>query len=160
MPNVIAKELAEIHAGCLEWATPDKKELFTRDKEKLYARQLQDDTFIYAKNEHGLVAGNFKKKEEIYLWIFAVILKQQGKGYGRALLKEFIAKATDKGAKIISLCVDEKKGNALHLFKEFGFKPKDDSVRLPHDSSVVVIPMRLDINNSYSAGGRATNPPE
>ncbi len=143
MPTPLAKNLAHIHAACFTVPRP-----WT---EKEFEDLLKYPHPLIITHPHRFIMGRWADSEQIELITLGVEPAHQNKGYGRELLKEFIAEVTNKGGKIIFLDVAENNAKALHLYKEFGFtkigmRPAyydvPDSPNAPKIDGVV---MRLDI---------------
>lgn len=62
------------------------------------------------------------------LWVreIAVEPERQGKGIGGKLIRQALAYGMDKGAKKAFLAADVKNGNAIGLYKKYGFEPRED----------------------------------
>jgi ribosomal protein S18 acetylase RimI-like enzyme len=93
------------------------------------------DCNIIVHREGGKVAGiacvgiyGHESKKGAILWLrkIAVLQELQGKGIGRKLILQSIGYGKSKGAKRAFLMADDCNINALGLYKNIGFTPKDE----------------------------------
>lgn len=64
--------------------------------------------------------------DKYWLWRFMIDSSLQGKGYGKAALKEIIQYFRTNGADIITLSTKESNTTALSLYHKLGFKENGD----------------------------------
>lgn len=64
--------------------------------------------------------------DKYWLWRFMIDSSLQGKGYGKAALKEIIQYFKTNGADIITLSTKESNTTALSLYHKLGFKENGD----------------------------------
>jgi mycothiol synthase len=62
------------------------------------------------------------RRELAYL---GVVPEARGRGVGREMLRETLARARAAGAREMTLCVDERNAAAFRLYRECGFEPFD-----------------------------------
>ncbi len=99
----------------------------------------------------GLPSGNGWTSTQTELLTLAVIPEQQGKGFGRELLNNFIAEVKNKDGQNIVLEVAENNTPALHMYKVAGFYEignRPAYYTAPNAPAIDAILMRFDINNA------------
>ncbi len=60
--------------------------------------------------------------DRYWLWRFMIDKNEQGKGYGKAALKEILKYFTEHGADMIYLSTEPENELGLHLYHKFGFR--------------------------------------
>ncbi len=140
MPTPLAQTLAHIHAACFTIPRP-----WTVDE---FATLLQNPTVFHTKHEHGFAIGQRLDDTQTELLTLAIIPEQQGKGFGRELLNNFIADVKNKNGQNIVLEVAKNNTPALHLYEKAGFKRvglRTAYYEVPNAPNIDAILMRLDI---------------
>ena len=143
MPASTAQTLAHIHAACFTIPRP-----WTADE---FATLLQNPTVFHIKDEHGFAIGQRLDDTQTELLTLAVIPEQQGKGFGRELLNNFIADVKNKDGKNIVLEVAKTNTPALHMYKVAGFYEignRPAYYTAPNTPAIDAVLMRFDINNA------------
>ncbi len=110
----IAQEMELIHADCFTTPRPWTEKEFTD--------LLRNPTVFHILHEHGFAMGQRLDDKVTELLTLAIVPEEQGKGYGRALLNEFITDVKSKNGQNILLEVAENNAPALHLYEKVGFK--------------------------------------
>ena len=85
---------------------------------------------------------NEDPEDKYWLWRFMIDEKYQGRGYGRAALKEIIKYFEDEHADIITLSTKESNLRALHLYHQAGFVENGQM----NDGEIV---LKLDLTDCY-----------
>ncbi len=137
-----AQGLAHIHAACF---TVFPLRAWSVDE---FAELLKISTVFHIKHVHGFAIGQRLDAKQAELLNLAVVPKQQGKGFGRKLLTDFIAEVKKNGGQSIFLEVAENNTPALHLYEKAGFKKvglRPRYYQVPDAPPVDAISMRLDI---------------
>ena len=109
-----ATKMAKIHADCFSVPRPWNKYEFID--------MLEDDRMFDVNHTHGFAMGHWLDDTQTELLTLAVYRHEQSRGYGRALLTDFIARVTAEGGQSIFLEVAENNTPALHMYKVAGFK--------------------------------------
>ena len=104
--------MAQLHARCFTHTRPWGADEF--------AKLLAQDHIISLIKPYGFALVRMIAPESELLTI-AIDPKQQGKGHGRALLKEVLASAQQAGAQEMMLEVGENNRAAIALYEACGF---------------------------------------
>ncbi len=136
----LAQTLAHIHVACFTiprpWTAQEFHDL------------LENPTVFHIKHEHGFAIGQRLDDTQTELLTLAVIPEQQGKGFGRELLNNFIAEVKNKNGQNIVLEVAENNKSALGLYITAGFYKigfRTDYYQVPNAPNINAVLMRLDI---------------
>ncbi len=135
-----ATKMAKIHADCFSVPRPWNKYEFID--------MLEDDKMFDVNHTHGFAMGHWLDDTQTELLTLAVYRHEQSRGYGRALLTDFIARVTAEGGQSIFLEVAESNTAALHMYKVAGFKiigERPAYYEVPDAPPVDAVLMRLDI---------------
>ena len=145
-PNPLAEKMAVIHKDCFTVPQPWTERAFAQwlENERTFSLiqpRITDDPC-------GFALGMWLDSTQTELLTLGVYSYEQGKGYGYALLIDFIASVTAEGGKSIFLEVAENNAPALHLYKKVGFKRvgiRPAYYEVPNAPNIDAILMRFDI---------------
>ena len=140
---LIAQEMELIHADCFTIPRPWTEKEFTD--------LLRSPHVFYTEHEHGFALGRRLDDTETELLTLAIVPEQQGKGFGRELLNNFIIEVKNNGGQNILLEVAKNNTPALHLYEKAGFYEignRPAYYQVPNAPNIDAILMRMDINNT------------
>lgn len=134
-------ELREINdnnrADCIALkVSPEQMQYIASNEDSLRdAKENAEVARPYAIYIDGEIAGftmfafdeeNEDDDDKYWLWRFMIDSSLQGRGYGKAALKEIIQYFKANGADIITLSTKESNTTALSLYHKLGFKENGD----------------------------------
>jgi putative acetyltransferase len=144
--NKFAREFAEINYGWLEnyqlIEEGDRKYL-DNPREHIIDKGGQIILLLNNENVIGTCAMIHHNNDVVELAKFAIVNKEQGKGFSKLLVKEAITYSINHNYKRIILVSSTKLGKALKLYESTGFKYKELPGNLEYETADIYMELEL-----------------